>query len=127
VPLPASSTLIRSNGTGAWAKHPTMISVPTGSRVFHQQVPARLANLIILRLSTSEGIMSREGISIDTPYTHRQLGTMIGANREAVSRAMTELREAGIVEVVGRRIHIRDQDALEREAEARRVVGSLSS
>jgi hypothetical protein len=28
---------------------------------------------------------------------------------------------------VGRRIHIRDQDALEREAEARRVVGSLSS
>jgi CRP/FNR family transcriptional regulator, cyclic AMP receptor protein len=92
----------------------------------HQQVPARLANLI-LRLSTKEGIMSREGISIDTPYTHRQLGTMIGANREAVSRAMTELREAGIVEVVGRRIHIRDQDALEREAEARRVVGSLSS
>ena len=41
----------------------------------HQQVPARLANLI-LRLSATEGIMSREGIRIPTPCTHRQLGTM---------------------------------------------------
>src|SRR5215212_4911865 len=55
----------------------------------YKQVPARLANLI-LRLSASEGIMSREGIRIDTPYTHRQLGTMIVANREAVSRAMSK-------------------------------------
>jgi hypothetical protein len=31
------------------------------------------------------------------------------------------------VEVVGRRIHIRDHEALEREAEARSAVGSLSS
>jgi CRP/FNR family cyclic AMP-dependent transcriptional regulator len=92
----------------------------------HLQVPARLANLI-LRLSTSEGIMSREGIRIPTPYTHRQLGSMIGAHREAVTRAMIELREEGAVEVVGRCIHIRDHAALEREAEARRAVGSLSS
>jgi CRP/FNR family cyclic AMP-dependent transcriptional regulator len=92
----------------------------------HLQVPARLANLI-LRLSTSEGIMSREGIWIPTPYTHRQLGSMIGSHREAVTRAMIELREEGAVEVVGRCIHIRDHAALEREAEARRVVGSLSS
>src|ERR671916_1015874 len=92
----------------------------------HLQVPARLANLI-LRLSTSEGIMSREGIRIPTPYTHRQLGSMIGSHREAVTRAMIELREGGAVEMVGRCIHIRDHAALEREAEARRVVGSLSS
>jgi CRP/FNR family transcriptional regulator, cyclic AMP receptor protein len=92
----------------------------------HRQVPARLANLI-LRLSASEGIMGREGIRIPTPYTHRQLGSMISARREAVTRAMAELREKGAVEVVGRRIHIRDQEALEREAEARPAVGSLSS
>jgi len=92
----------------------------------HLQVPARLANLII-RLSTSEGIMSREGIRIPTPYTHRQLGSMIGSHREAVTRAMIELREEGAVEVVGRCIHIGDHAALEREAEARRAVGSLSS
>ena len=84
----------------------------------YQQVPARLANLI-LRLSASEGIMSREGIRIPSPYTHRQLGTMIVAQREAVTRAMIELREEGAIEVVGRSIHIRDQGALERAAEAR--------
>ncbi len=82
----------------------------------HKQVPARLANLI-LRLSASEGIMSREGIRIDTPYTHRQLGTMIGAKREAVTRAMSELQEEGAIEVVGRRILIEDDEALERAAE----------
>jgi CRP/FNR family transcriptional regulator, cyclic AMP receptor protein len=92
----------------------------------YQQVPARLANLI-LRLSASEGIVSREGVRIDTPYTHRQLGTMIGANREAVTRAMTELREEGAVEVVGRRIHIKDHEALERAAEARSAARSLST
>jgi CRP/FNR family transcriptional regulator len=92
----------------------------------HQQVPARLANLI-LRLSASEGIMSREGIRIATPYTHRQLGSMISAKREGVTRAMAKLREGGAVEMVGRRIHIRDHEALEREAEARPAVGSLSS
>ncbi len=91
----------------------------------HKQVPARLANLI-LRLSATEGIMTPEGIRIDTPYTHRQLGTMIGANREAVTRAMIELREEGAVEVVGRRIYLRDHKALEREAQARPAARNLS-
>lgn len=92
----------------------------------HKQVPARLASLI-LRLSASEGIVSRGGIRIDTPYTYEQLATMIGSNREAVTRAMKELREKGAVEVVGRRIHLRDREVLEREAEARTAVRSVSS
>ena len=92
----------------------------------HMLVPAPLANLV-LRLSASEGIMSREGIRIETPYTHQQLGTMIGAKRAAVTRAMTELQEEGVVEVVGRRIHIKDHAALERAAEARSATRSLSA
>jgi hypothetical protein len=44
---------------------------------------------------------------------------MIGANREVVTRAMIGLREQGAVEVMGRRIHLRDHEALERESEAR--------
>src|SRR5918998_1839505 len=63
----------------------------------HKQIPARLANLI-LKLSATEGIMTREGIRIDTSYSHQQLGTMIGARREAVTRAMIGLREEGAVE-----------------------------
>jgi CRP/FNR family transcriptional regulator len=90
----------------------------------YQQVPARLANLI-LRLSATEGIMTREGIRIPTPYTHRQLGTMIGANREAVTRAMIGLREVGAVKIVERCIHLTDHEALEREAEARPAARNL--
>jgi len=92
----------------------------------HKQVPARLASLI-LRLSASEGIVTREGIRIDTRYTHRQPGTMIGAKREAVTTALTELQHKGAVEVVGRRIHLRDHEVLEREAEARPAARTLPS
>ena len=92
----------------------------------YQQVPARLANLI-LRLSATEGIMTREGIKVHTPYTHRQLASMIAAQREAVTRAISELREEGAIEVVDRRIHIRDREALERAAEARSAGRRVSA
>jgi CRP/FNR family cyclic AMP-dependent transcriptional regulator len=91
----------------------------------YQQVPARLANLI-LRLSATEGIMTREGIRIPTPYTHWQLASMIVAKREAVSRAMGELREEEAVEVIDRRIHIKNREALERAAEARSAARRVS-
>jgi CRP/FNR family transcriptional regulator, cyclic AMP receptor protein len=90
----------------------------------YKQVPARLASLI-LSLGASEGIVSRDGVRLDTPYTHKQLGTMIGANREAVTRAMKELKEKGAVEVVRRRIHLSDREVLEQEAEARPTAQSL--
>ncbi len=92
----------------------------------YQQVPARLANLI-LRLSATEGIMRRDGIRIATPYTHRRLASMIAAQREAVTRAMSELREEGTIEVVGRRIQIKDREALERAAEARSAGRRVSA
>jgi CRP/FNR family transcriptional regulator, cyclic AMP receptor protein len=92
----------------------------------HKQVPARVASLV-LRLSASEGIVTRDGIRIDTRYTHQQLGTMIGAKREAVTRALNELQDKGAIELVSRRIHLRDHEVLEREAEARPAARSLSS
>jgi CRP/FNR family cyclic AMP-dependent transcriptional regulator len=92
----------------------------------YQQVPARLANLI-LRLSATEGIMTREGIRIPTPYTHSQLASMILAQREAVTRAMSEVRGEGAIEMVGRRILIKDRDALERAAEARSAARRVSA
>jgi hypothetical protein len=39
---------------------------------------------------------------------------MIGANREAVTRAFARLREARAVEVRRRYIHVRDMDTLRR-------------
>ena len=92
----------------------------------HKHVPARLASLLI-RLSASEGIVSRDGIRIDTRYTHSQLASMIGARREAVTRALNELQSKGAVEVVNRRIHLRDREVLEQEAEARPEARSLTT
>lgn len=81
-----------------------------------KEVPARLAGLILWLIET-QGLRDREGYRIPTRYTHQQLGTMIGANREAVTRAFARLRETGTVEVRRRYIHVKDIEALRRAAE----------
>jgi CRP/FNR family cyclic AMP-dependent transcriptional regulator len=83
--------------------------------VAYSEVPARLAGAI-LRLGESEGVMGREGVRLQTPYTHAQLASIIGANREATTRALGALRKLGVVEVRDRRVHIRDPQALSRAA-----------
>ncbi len=80
----------------------------------YEEVAARLAGAI-LRLAEGEGVMDSGGARLPTRYTHRQLGSMVGANREAVTRAMGKLRRGGIIEVRERRIHVADIEAL-REA-----------
>jgi len=76
-----------------------------------KEVPARLAGLI-LELVETQGIRGSGGYRIPTRYTHQQLGTMIGANREAVTRAFARLREAGAVEVRRRYIHVENLEVL---------------
>ena len=83
--------------------------------VAYSEVPARLAGAI-LRLVESEGVMGREGARLTTPYTHAQLASMIGANREATTRALGALREQGVVQVRDRRVHITNPGALHRTA-----------
>jgi CRP-like cAMP-binding protein len=53
---------------------------------------------------------------VPSRYTHEQLGTMIGAKRVAVTRAMKKLRDDGLVEGGRKRILIKDREALERIA-----------
>ena len=86
------------------------------SDLTRKEVPARLASLL-LKLVEYEGVVIGDGSRrLPTRYTHRQLGSMIGANREAVSRAMKGLREGGGVEVRRRSIHVVDLDRLRRAA-----------
>ena len=81
-----------------------------------KEVPARLASLILL-LIEGEGIRIATGYKIPTRYAHHQLGSMIGANREAVTRAFVRLREVGAVETRRRYIYVEDIEALEKAAE----------
>jgi CRP/FNR family cyclic AMP-dependent transcriptional regulator len=65
------------------------------SDLVHKEVPTRLAS-IILKLSEHQGIVTRDGSrKVPARYTHLQLGSMIGSNREAVTRALKRLREEG--------------------------------
>jgi CRP/FNR family transcriptional regulator, cyclic AMP receptor protein len=80
-----------------------------------KDIHARLANLILL-LCEGEGVMTRTDIKIPHHYTHERLGTMIGANREAVTRAFAKLQDEGAVELRRRLIHVRDIEALKRVA-----------
>jgi CRP/FNR family transcriptional regulator, cyclic AMP receptor protein len=80
-----------------------------------KEVPARLASLILF-LVESEGVQIPGEIRIPTSYTHQHLGTMIGANREAVTRAFGRLQDAGAVQIRRRTIYVNDVGALEGEA-----------
>jgi CRP-like cAMP-binding protein len=80
-----------------------------------KDVRARLAGIIVL-LVESEGVRSGVGYRIPAHYTHERLGTMIGANRVAVTRAFGLLQDEGVVELRRRLIHVPDLDALRRSA-----------
>jgi CRP/FNR family transcriptional regulator, cyclic AMP receptor protein len=81
-----------------------------------KEVPARLASLILL-LVESQGVRTPTSYKVPTRYTHQQLGTMIGANREAVTRAFAWLREVGAVETKRRYIHVENIETLKAAAE----------
>jgi CRP/FNR family transcriptional regulator, cyclic AMP receptor protein len=90
------------------------------SDLIRKKVPARLASLI-LGLSEHQGVVTADGSRmIPTRYTHQQLASMVGSNREALTRAFGRLRKSGALEVRDRHIYVTDADALECLAEAER-------
>ena len=80
-----------------------------------KEVSQRLAGLLYM-LVEDVGVMTPEGPMIPTRYTHNQLTSMIGSQREAVTRAYSELQEGGCIEVKGRRVYVRVFAALRRSA-----------
>jgi CRP/FNR family transcriptional regulator, cyclic AMP receptor protein len=78
-----------------------------------KEVPARLASML-LSLIESQGVVTPEGYMIPTRYTHRQLATMIGANRESTTRAFGRLQQEGGVQLRERYVYVTDIEALRR-------------
>jgi CRP/FNR family cyclic AMP-dependent transcriptional regulator len=81
-----------------------------------KDVHSRLASIIVL-LTESEGVRTGEGYRIPAHYTHQRLGTMIGTNREAVTRAFGLLQDEGVVALRRRLIYVPDLQALKRVSE----------
>lgn len=81
-----------------------------------QDVEARIC-LLLLRLVRESGQVSATALLRPAP-TQEVLAARIGANREAVSRALSRLRRLGLIDTSRQNILIRDVDALAAHAEA---------
>src|SRR5215213_3590151 len=73
-----------------------------------KDVRSRLAGIIVL-LVESEGVRTSMGYRIPAHYTHERLGTMIGANQVAVTRAFGLLQDEGVVELKRRLIYVTER------------------
>ena len=90
------------------------------SEMVRKEVVARMASLI-LSLSEHQGVVMGNGSRrISTRYTHQQLASMVGSNREAITWAFGRLRKVGVVEIGEPHIYVTDADKLERLAETGR-------
>jgi len=67
-------------------------------------VPARLASVLLQLAPAPDQVI--EGVS------HQELGDMVGAYRETVTKVLDEFQVAGYVELGRRRIRLLDRDGL---------------
>lgn len=74
-------------------------------------VPVRVARLL-MELAETFGERGPDGILIDLKLAHREIGDLVGANREAVSRALSGLVDDGAIAYRGKLILIRDAEKL---------------
>ena len=70
---------------------------------------------LILRLAQEDGASSKTGISIELTKSHHELAAEMGTVRELVSRNLGRLQAEGFLHVDGRKLIVRDLEALKRE------------
>jgi CRP/FNR family transcriptional regulator len=81
--------------------------------IVSRPVAGRLAELL---LGLAENLPSGgNGKIIVPPYSHEELGKMIGATRESVTRTLSAWRRDGIIAAEGRQIVIRKRGALQAQ------------
>lgn len=73
-------------------------------------VETRLRSYLV-RLALEQGAMRRGGTIASAP-THSEIASLIGANREAVSRAISFLKKSGVIDAGRKRLQILQPDNL---------------
>lgn len=76
----------------------------------------RLASFL-LRQAQQAGKRKKDGIELLLPASNQEFASQIGTVRELVSRNLSRLQAAGVLEVDGRNVRILDLKALEAETE----------
>jgi CRP-like cAMP-binding protein len=78
--------------------------------IVSRPVAGRLGDLLITLAEETE--RNPDGAIVLPAYSHEELGKMIGATRESVSRTLGDWRRAGIISTHSRRIVVRNPAAL---------------
>jgi CRP-like cAMP-binding protein len=76
-----------------------------------RNVEGRLAEFLI-KAAERWGVPNPRGILISAPITHFEIAQVIGSTRETVTLTLGALRREGLLDVAGRRLIIRERDAL---------------
>lgn len=66
-------------------------------------IPARLEKLLV-ELSERYGRREAEGVLIDLTLPHREIASIVGSTRESVTVRLNDMRRAGMIEFVDRKI-----------------------
>ncbi|MDA8352308.1 MAG: Crp/Fnr family transcriptional regulator [Firmicutes bacterium] len=67
----------------------------------------------LIRLSKEFGVQKESVMHISLPITHTEFGSMVGASRESINRALNQLRKAGLLEFNRNEVLIYDMKALQ--------------
>lgn len=82
-----------------------------------KSVPQRLASLLLSLAGASSVAQTQPAVPPSVVrYTHQQLADMIGSYRETVTKAIGELREAGVIRIEDEAIALTDLAQLQRLA-----------
>jgi CRP/FNR family transcriptional regulator, cyclic AMP receptor protein len=76
-----------------------------------RNVEGRLAEFL-LKAADRWGVPTPKGTLISAPITHLEIAQSIGSTRETVTLTLGALRREGLLDVAGRRLIVRDREAL---------------
>jgi CRP-like cAMP-binding protein len=72
---------------------------------------------ILIRLCTTYGVKTADGIFIDLPLTHQELANLTYGTREVIQRALKELREKDIISYENQKFTIKKLQYLKAEVD----------
>ena len=67
---------------------------------------------VLIALSGSHGRKSKDGIELCVNITRQDLAAFVGTTRETISRILSKFNQAGIIDISGKNIIIKDLDGL---------------
>ncbi|MGK4002043.1 Crp/Fnr family transcriptional regulator [Sorangium sp. So ce1036] len=79
-----------------------------------KNVGGRLAEFL-LHAAERWGVPTPRGTLISAPITHAEIAQVIGSTRETVTLTLGALRKEGVLDVAGRRLIVKDREALARK------------